>query len=44
MPQKLTGIVLVDVVKALVIRQIRRRGPKSTRRKRIYKFLKEFDK
>lgn len=43
MAHKLTGLLLVDIVKALSLRKIKRTGPKATRKKRVRKFLKEFD-
>ena len=40
---KPTGLILVDVVKALAIHKIKRTGPKATRNKRVRKFVREFD-
>ena len=42
MKHKLTGVIFVDVIKALSIRKINRTGKISTRKKRVEKFLKKF--
>ena len=43
MKNKLTGIMLVDIVMCLEVGRIMRIGPKATRKKRVKNFLKEFN-